>query len=760
MPVSGDKLCYTVQQPLARKVGNSMRILTRMAFPVLLASFALAGVLLLLGQPAAAARPSTDRTFPGAAPCDTTLQACINGSANGDVIHIQAGTYPASVTLDRAVSLIGAGSGSTTLTALSGKRVITVTGVIVQASTVISGMTLTGGDVSGAGSCPSRCGAGLLIANAAQPALTNLRVTSNRALFGGGIYAGLNSRLTLSSVDVISNTAYDGAGAYFNDALVLQAGRFERNVAQGSGGGLVANSTLTATGTLFNDNDAAQGGGAAVVSRTLLTGATFSNNTGAGLFVGDWVIVNNTQFLSNTANTSAGGLYATGAITITGGEFRNNTGNYGGGVEAPISLAVNAATFISNSASLDGGGAYAGNTASLTGAVFTRNTTTGRGGGLYAVNTLTLSGASFYSNTAAQSGGGAYATTTLMVTGGTLAGNRTSLGSGGGLFAQTTLTLNNTQLISNTAAGSGGGVYATSEASVTGALFDRNYTFASGGGLYANRYISVSTSMFMRNYAYAGGAGLQTTRAADVSGSQFLTNTVGAWAGSYSGGGLRATGALTVTGSRFAANRAYNGGGLIAQQSLVVRQSAFVNNTAHFGGGLYLAGSGNGLVVNSLFARNMADGGSAALHLLTTGSVSLMHVTIGAPTQIQQQAIAVYGGSVTIVNTIVANHTVGIQNAGGTVTEDYDLFAGNTTNVNGFSGGAHSFTGYAGFVNPAADDYHLNIASDAINRGTNAGVTIDYDGEARPQGSGYEIGFDERASVGRYYLMLLLYNTP
>lgn len=34
-------------------------------------------------------RSSGERIFPGPAPCNTTLQACIDGSANGDVIRIQ-----------------------------------------------------------------------------------------------------------------------------------------------------------------------------------------------------------------------------------------------------------------------------------------------------------------------------------------------------------------------------------------------------------------------------------------------------------------------------------------------------------------------------------------------------------------------------------------------------------------------------------------------------------------------------------------------
>jgi hypothetical protein len=46
-------------------------------------------------------------------------------------------------------------------------------------------------------------------------------------------------------------------------------------------------------------------------------------------------------------------------------------------------------------------------------------------------------------------------------------------------------------------------------------------------------------------------------------------------------------------------------------------------------------------------------------------------------------------------------------------------------------------------LNATGDDYHLGPGSAAIDAGTNAGVTTDFDGEARPQGSGFDIGFDE-----------------
>ena len=40
-------------------------------------------------------------------------------------------------------------------------------------------------------------------------------------------------------------------------------------------------------------------------------------------------------------------------------------------------------------------------------------------------------------------------------------------------------------------------------------------------------------------------------------------------------------------------------------------------------------------------------------------------------------------------------------------------------------------------------DYHLTSISAAIDTGTDAGVVIDFDGNRRPRGLGYDIGADE-----------------
>jgi len=47
------------------------------------------------------------------------------------------------------------------------------------------------------------------------------------------------------------------------------------------------------------------------------------------------------------------------------------------------------------------------------------------------------------------------------------------------------------------------------------------------------------------------------------------------------------------------------------------------------------------------------------------------------------------------------------------------------------------------FINVAVDDYHLGAGSAAIDTGTDVGVTTDVDGDVRPHGNGFDIGYDE-----------------
>jgi hypothetical protein len=188
--------------------------------------------------------------------------------------------------------------------------------------------------------------------------------------------------------------------------------------------------------------------------------------------------------------------------------------------------------------------------------------------------------------------------------------------------------------------------------------------------------------------------------------------------------------------------------------SLIMTSTLFLGNTAQRGGGLWSnnnsAGSRN-LILNSLFARNGATNakGGAHLQLENPGVTRILHTTFADPVANPRAAIVNITGTLGITDSIIVSHSVGISGTGGVVREDYNLLLANgfntlgTVNIGGHSLGVSVPGGDPRFINPAADNYHLGPLSAAIDRGSDAGIAFDIDGDARPIGAGFDIGYDE-----------------
>ncbi len=133
------------------------------------------------------------------------------------------------------------------------------------------------------------------------------------------------------------------------------------------------------------------------------------------------------------------------------------------------------------------------------------------------------------------------------------------------------------------------------------------------------------------------------------------------------------------------------------------------------------------------------DGGS-----VTAGSGSPLILTNASPTLASGSAVMALVGTIYITNTIIASHTIGISRTNGIVNENFNLlFANVTDRVAGITAGANTVYGNPAFAQPGADNYHLTATSAARDTGANIGIGVDFDGDARPIGPGFDIGFDE-----------------
>lgn len=392
----------------------------------------------------------------------------------------------------------------------------------------------------------------------------------------------------------------------------------------------------------------------------------------------------------------------------------------GGGIRSNRALTLTQVNVLSNTATGDGGGVIVSGDLTVTGGLFQNNRSTGGvGGAVRSIGVATLTDTRFISNTAQNDGGAVFALQSATLTGVVFQNNQCLAAScdGGALFSFSQTDLNDTQVLDNVAGDEGGGVVAAGRAAITNGLFQGNQTLTgSGGGLYAQGAATLTDTLFMSNTA-----------------------------GSY-GGGLYAFAAVTVTGSRFEGNQSPLGlgGGLAASGSLAVEGTQFLRNVALEGGGLH-HGLFDGYIANTVFADNAAvSTNGAALQLASPGVVTVVQSTIAAQTVSGSTAVRVVSGTVALTNTVIVSHAVGLDVIAGLVTQDYTLFFGNGVNTQGVvSGGAHTLTGDPRFVAPASDDYRIGPGSAAIDTGVAAGVATDFDGEVRPQGAGFDIGFDE-----------------
>jgi len=364
-------------------------------------------------------------------------------------------------------------------------------------------------------------------------------------------------------------------------------------------------------------------------------------------------------------------------------------------------------------------------------------------------------------------GGGMYVcSATVSITGCTVYNNIASTahtGWGGGLYlVESNATLNDSIVISNTGStsgwrGRGGGIGAFQNSGV--ALSDNTIqaniasTASSGfgGGLYVlfsptilDGNIVQNNVASMTDWGWGGGIYFGSSEAKlNLNSNTIVNNTVSMISGGHGGGLHLGGGTVNLNSNTITRNSASTGGGLYALGPLTLTNNIVANNNAtDKGSGLWLYTTPEDAFVGILHHNTIAD---------NTGS---------------DDGIAVKGYvTLTLTNNILIGHKVAITTSGGpttpTVTTDHTLWDSNGIYTDTSSGGiivtANDLVGSPAFV--GGGDYHLMSSSVAIDTGADAGVTIDIDGDKRPQGMGYDIGADEYQSTSAFehvYLPLLL----
>jgi hypothetical protein len=152
------------------------------------------------------------------------------------------------------------------------------------------------------------------------------------------------------------------------------------------------------------------------------------------------------------------------------------------------------------------------------------------------------------------------------------------------------------------------------------------------------------------------------------------------------------------------------------------------------------------ILTNNVIADNQATTAGSGLWI-GASQPELLQTTVARNTGGDGSGILVTGNgsgtnsTVTMTNTIVVSHAVGVTvDAGSVVAVDGVLWFGNGTNTGGAGTAAvtHANTGDPAFT---SDGYHLTVSSAAIDKGVDAGVTTDIDGQ--PRFGAADLGADE-----------------
>ncbi len=299
----------------------------------------------------------------------TTINGALGVATNDVTICVAPGVYSELVNFQGlGVTLLGLGGYTATVLQGGGSAGPVVTFDSNETSTsALKGFTVTGGT-------GIDYGAGVRIDGAA-PVLSDLYITGNTALLGGGgvsVSGSTGDGALLERVRIEDNTAPEGGGLW-NDqsSMTLRSVRVEGNSAD-YGGGLY----------LY---------GADVAADDLIVAHNQATEIGGGMYIagGTGVDCANLAVISNQASEQGGGIAATSgtelslsAFALLSNQLSDPAGRGGGLYVGGGVVSLTGGVVAANNGRAEGGGLWFYDPPSLTNVVMTENTAVS-GAGLY-----------------------------------------------------------------------------------------------------------------------------------------------------------------------------------------------------------------------------------------------------------------------------------------------------------------------------------------------------------------------------------------
>lgn len=376
-----------------------------------------------------------------------------------------------------------------------------VTGSGTDATAILDGVTVIGGNANGAGTWGYGGG---MYTNAGSPTLTNVTFSVNVGLDGGGMHNDNGSAPTLTDVTFTNNTAAGGGGGMFNTnsnpTLINIA--FIDNTAHNGGGMYNTNSNPTLTNGSFSTNRtrfADSGGMYNTTSNPTLTNGSFITNStrtadGGGMFnTNSNPTLNNVIFVRNNVDFFGGAGMANengSSPTLTNVTFIENRAGSGSGMHntANSNPTLTNVAFIDNFAEDIGGGMWnVESSPTLNNVTFTGNFATDGGGMSSHSSNPRLNDVSFNANIG-NTGGGMLnlSNSNPILTNVTFSANIAQSDSGGGMFnSSSNPILTNVTFSANIAVREGGGMLNSegSSPTLTNVTFSANASIVAGSGM-------------------------------------------------------------------------------------------------------------------------------------------------------------------------------------------------------------------------------------------------------------------------------------